>query len=214
MPTIGVATFSPEKAGDQAAVRARAARADDDPVEGEPHLEALLLQLLRAGDVAEAAERVRAAAGNDVGLAAFGGERVGHFLHRLAHVAAGRHDRDRLDAEQAEHEMVAVALRVVAAGDPLLDDEAALQPFLHRRGQGDAAMVRLRRAAGDERVGSLRPARRRTRNSSLRVLLPPGKRPSRSSRLTQTSGPRPPGHCAASSALKRGIGSSGVGQGV
>ena len=75
-----------EEAGDEAAVRARAARADDDAVEGEAELEALLLQLLRAGDVAEAAERVRAAAGNDVGLAALGGERVGHLLHRLAHV--------------------------------------------------------------------------------------------------------------------------------
>ena len=68
--------------------------------------------------------------------------------------AAGRHDRDRLDAEQAEHEVVAVALRVVAAGHPLLDDEAALQPFLHRRREGDAAVVRLRRAAGDQRVGA------------------------------------------------------------
>ena len=55
-------------------------------------LEALLLQLLRAGDVAEAAERVRAAAGDDVGLAAFGGERVGDLLHRRGHVGAGRHD--------------------------------------------------------------------------------------------------------------------------
>src|SRR4029453_17857051 len=124
------------------------ARADDDPIEGEAELEALLLQLLRADDVAEAAERVRAAAGNDVGLATFGGKRVGDLLHRLAHVAARGHDRDRLDAEQAEHEMVAVALRVVAAGDAFLDDEAALQPFLHRRRERDAAMVRLRPAPG------------------------------------------------------------------
>jgi hypothetical protein len=50
--------------------------------------------------------------------------------------------------------VVAVALRVVAAGHPLLDDEAALQPFLHRRRERDAAVVRLRRAAGDQRVGA------------------------------------------------------------
>ena len=49
-----------------------------------------------------------------------------------------------------------------------------------------------------------------TRNSSLRVLLPPGERPSRSSRLIHTSGPRPPGQLAASAALKRGSGSMGV----
>ena len=53
-----------------------------------------------------------------------------------------------------------------------------------------------------------------TRNSSLRVLLPPGNRPSMSSRLIQTSGPRPPGQVAASAALKRGIGSIGVTNGV
>ena len=35
-----------------------------------------------------------------------------------------------------------------------------------------------------------------------------------SSRLTQISGPRPPGQVAASAALKRGIGSIGVANGV
>jgi hypothetical protein len=53
-----------------------------------------------------------------------------------------------------------------------------------------------------------------TRNSSLRVLLPPGNSPSMSSRLIQTSGPWPPGQVAASAAEKRGRGSSGVTNGV
>ena len=50
-----------------------------------------------------------------------------------------------------------------------------------------------------------------TRNSSLRVLLPPGNSPSMSSRLTHTSGPWPPGQLAASACEKRGMGSRGVG---
>src|SRR3954471_8430466 len=48
-----------------------------------------------------------------------------------------------------------------------------------------------------------------TRNSSLRVLLPPGKRPSMSSRLIHTRGPMPPGQEAASALLKLGRNSSG-----
>src|SRR6476661_1419481 len=53
-----------------------------------------------------------------------------------------------------------------------------------------------------------------TRNSSLRVLLPPGKSPSMSSRLIQMRGPWPPGQLAASASLKRGRNSSGVVKGV
>src|SRR4029453_5522567 len=49
----------------------------------------------------------------------------------------------------------AAGLLLVAAGDALLDHEAAFQPFLDRCREGDAAMVGLRRAAGDQRVGAL-----------------------------------------------------------
>ena len=64
-----------EKPRQQPAMRARAARADDHAVEVQAEFEALLLQLLRARHVAEAAERVGAAAGNDVPLAPPGRER-------------------------------------------------------------------------------------------------------------------------------------------
>ena len=52
------------------------------------------------------------------------------------------------------------------------------------------------------------------RNSSLRVLLPPGNRPSMSSRLIQTFGPAPSGQVAASAREKLGRNSSGVTNGV
>ena len=178
----------------------------------EAVLEGLLLQLLGAGDVAEAAERVRAAAGNDVALAALGGERVGHLLHRRGHVGAGRHDRDRLDAQQAEQEMVAAALRVVAAGTRSSMTKRHFSPSF----TAAARVMRQWFDCGAPQVISVSApcaSASATRNSSLRVLLPPGMRPSRSSRLTQTSGPRPPGHCAARAALKRGRDSSGVGPG-
>ena len=64
--------------------------------------------------------------------------------------------RERLDAHQPEQEVVAARVLAERAGHALLDDEAAPEPFLHRRCQRDAAMVALRRAAGDQRVGALR----------------------------------------------------------
>jgi hypothetical protein len=69
-------------------------------------------------------------------------------------VPAGHHG-DGLHAHQAEHEVVAAGVLVEAAGHALLDHEAAFQALLDRRGQRDAAMVGLRRAAGDHGVGAL-----------------------------------------------------------
>ena len=145
-----------EEARRHAAMRARAARADDDGIERQPHVEPLLLHLLHAGDVAQAADRVRAAARDDVALAAVRGEFLGDLRHGGAHVRAARHHGDGLDAHQLEHEVVAAGFLPVAVGHALLDHEAALQPFLDRGGERDAAMVGLRRAAGDQRVGALR----------------------------------------------------------
>jgi hypothetical protein len=62
----------------------------------------------------------------------------------------------RLDTEQAEHEMVAAGVLAEAAGHAFLDHEAALQPLLDGSRQRDAAVVGLRRAAGDQRVRTFR----------------------------------------------------------
>src|SRR6185437_6494152 len=44
---------------------------------------------------------------------------------------------------------------LVAAGDPLLDHEAALEALLDRGREGAAAVIGLRRAAGDQRIGAV-----------------------------------------------------------
>ena len=81
-----------EEPGQHAAVRARAARPDDHVVDRDALLEPLLLQLLHAGDVAEAADRVRAAARDrcSAGGPARDGVRLDPHLAR--HVGAGRDD--------------------------------------------------------------------------------------------------------------------------
>ena len=137
-------------------MRAGTARNQNDPVDLRALLEELLLQFLRAGDIAQAAERVGAAAGNNVAFAARRRELIGHLLHCLGHVGAARHDRYRLHPQQAKQEMVAAGILLETMGNPLLDHEAAFQAFLDRCGQGDAAMVGLRCATGNECVGALR----------------------------------------------------------
>ena len=145
-----------QKARQQAAVRARAARAHHHPVDLHALLKKLLLQLLRAGHIAQPAQRVGATARHYVALAAFAGQRVSDLLHGLQHVGARRHDRDGLHAQQPEQKVVAAGLKLVAVGHALLDHEAALHALLDRGRQGGAAMVGLRRAAGDQGVSALR----------------------------------------------------------
>ena len=133
----------------------RAARADHDGIERQPHVQPLLLHFLHAGDIAQAADRVRAATRDDVALAAERGDFLRNLRHGRAHVRTAGHHGDGFDAHQLEHEIVAAGILPVAAGYALLDHEAALEPFLDRGREGDAAMIGLRRAAGDQRVGTL-----------------------------------------------------------
>ena len=144
-----------EKSRQQAAMRARTARPQHDAVEVHADLETLRHQLLCAGHIAQTAERIGAAAGHHIGLASNCSQFVCHALHCRGHVGARGYHGDLLDAHQPEQKVVAAALRVVAAGHALLDDEAAFQAFLDRCGQRDAAVVGLRRTAGHQRVGAL-----------------------------------------------------------
>ena len=143
------------EADDEAGVGPGAARRDDEVIEGDALIEALGQQLLGAGDIAERAARVRSPAGNGVAEPS-GGDEVGKLGgHRGGKVAAPCDDGDALDAHQVEQQVVAAGIGAVAAGHALLDDEAALEALADRGGKCQAAVVRLRRADRDERVGSL-----------------------------------------------------------
>ena len=130
--------------------------AHDHPVEGDAHVEGLGEDLVGAGDIAQRAHGVGAAAGDDVGRAGPGAARsAADRLHRRVQVGPRWHDLDPFDAHQAEQEVVAARVRLVAAGDALLEHQAALEALARRGGQGEAAMVGLRRADGDQGVGAL-----------------------------------------------------------
>jgi hypothetical protein len=126
------------------------------PVEPNAQVERLREDFLGAAHVAQRAQRVGPAAGNHVGLASQRGHLVGDLLHFRGEVDAALHDRDGLDAEQAKQEVVAARVGVVAVRHALLEDQPAFQALLDRGGQRETAVVRLNRAARDQRIGALR----------------------------------------------------------
>src|SRR5260370_2598023 len=133
----------------------RAARANHESIERQLHVQPLLLHFLYAHDIAQPANRVRTATRDDVALATERGDLLRNLRHCRAHIRTAGYHGGVLDAHQLEHEIVAASFLPVAAGYALLDHEAALEPFLDRGGEGDAAMIGLRRAAGDQRIGTL-----------------------------------------------------------
>ena len=94
----------------------------------------LLLKFLRAGDIAQPAHGVRAAARNNIGLTALGPDLIGHQGHGGGNVTATGNDGDGFDAHQMEHEIIAAGGLAIAAGHALFDHKAAFQPLAHGGG--------------------------------------------------------------------------------
>ena len=140
---------------DQARLGAGAAGADDHAVDPQALVVGLLQQLERGVDIAQRADRVRAAARDEVGLAAAAAHLLGELGAGGVHVGAGR-DQAQLGAEQPVEQDVAGRLVVGAvAGHAPLQQGRALQAVLAGGGRGLAHVVGLHRAVGDQRVGAL-----------------------------------------------------------
>ena len=124
-------------------------------VEVDAHVEHLLHDFLSAANIAESADLVRSTAGDDVGLLAFSAELFGHLFHFGEHGGAAGHHGDALHAEELEEEVVAGSVFLVAAGHAFFENEVAVEAFMHGPGKGEAAVVGLHGAAGDDGVGTL-----------------------------------------------------------
>ncbi len=135
---------------------ARAAAGGDDVVEGEALVEGLGDDLVGAGNVAQSPHGVRTTARDDVSLASRRRQVAGDRFHRRHQVGAGRNDGDAFRAQEAEQEVVAARLGIVGSGDALLQHQPAPEALARRGGQGEAAVVGLRRAARHQRVRALR----------------------------------------------------------
>ena len=131
-----------------------AARGGDDPVDLHVQLIGLDHDLAGAVDIAERPDRVRAAAGNDIGLAAARPHLGRRLLQLGRHVAAAGHGADAR-REQPVHQDVAVAGVVdrLRPG-PLFQNDLAGQAMRRRRRRRLAHMVRLHRALGHQRIGT------------------------------------------------------------
>ena len=144
-----------DHARDDARVGARAAARDNHVVNGEAAVEELAQNFLGAAHIAESADFVGSAAGHNIGLFAFGTQLFGELFHFAEHVGAAGDHGDGLHAEKLEQEVVARGFGVVAVLHAFFKDEVAVEAFLDGPGEGQAAMVGLHGAAGDDGVRAL-----------------------------------------------------------
>lgn len=86
---------------------------------------------------------------------AFGTQLFGELFHFAEHVGAAGDHGDGLHAEKLEQEVVARGFGVVAVLHAFFKDEVAVEAFLDGPGEGQAAMVGLHGAAGDDGVRAL-----------------------------------------------------------
>ena len=141
--------------GDEARMGPGAARRGDDAVDGHVELIGLDHDLAGAVGVTQRADRVGAAAGDYVRLAAALAHSLGRDLELDRHVRAAGDAADR-GVEQPVEQDVAVARIVGGLGArAFLEDDLAFQPVRGRRRRRLAHMVGLDRALGHQRVGAL-----------------------------------------------------------
>ena len=143
------------EAGDHAGMSAGAAAGHHNVVEVEAHFKHLLHDFLSAGNVAQSADVVGSAAGDDVGLLALSAQLFSNLFHFFHHGGAARHHGDALHAQEMIQEVVAGSFGVVAALHAFFQNEMAVEAFMHGPGEGQTAVVGLHGAAGDDGVGAL-----------------------------------------------------------
>ena len=141
---------------DEAGLGPGASRRVDDQADGKAPLVGLVHQLQRAIGVAERADRVRAAARNDVGPLAGRLQARRDLLHGGVHVAAARNVAERCAVQMVEEDVAVVV--VVGAGNAgaVLQHGVAVEAEAGAEGGGLAHVVGLGGALGDHRVGAQR----------------------------------------------------------
>ena len=170
-------------------MRAGAAAGDDDAIEGHPHVERLRHDFGGARRIAERAQRVRAAADDGVGLAAGGshGRRVDLPFRPPDRLPSGTTRMLAAPIRSNSRLLPSAAVsKVPATRSSMISRQAS--PSL----AAAASVSRQWLDCGAPTVISVSApcaSASATRNSSLRVLLPPPARPSRSSRLMNSCGP-------------------------
>ena len=141
-------------AGHQAGLRAGAAGGMHQMRFAQTHGLALALQLEHAVHVAQRAQRIGPAAGNDVGLAPLFAQLQRQCVQRGIHRGAGRHPVQR-DAEQMVQQHVA---RLVVLGrrigNPFFQDGLAGPAHERGRRSGLPHVVGLHGTLGEQRVGA------------------------------------------------------------
>ena len=126
-----------------------------DAIDLKTRFKQLIHYFFSAGNVAGGADRVGAAARDDVCLASFRSHLVCDLLHFMHHVGAARNHFDFFDPQQFEQKVVAAGIRLITVRDALFEDKTASHSLFDGRSKGQPAVVGLHRAAGDQGVSAL-----------------------------------------------------------
>ena len=121
---------------------------------------------------------------NDVGFFPLGAEVVGYLLHPLLHVGPAGNDRDALHTQEAEKEIIAGSVGIVAVLYPLFQHQMTVQASLTAQASVsrqwlDCTAPQVMTASAPYAMASA------NEKSSFLVLLPPPQPGRRSSRLIQ-----------------------------
>ena len=160
--------------GDQTGVGSGAAGRGDDAVDRRVQFIGLDHDLAGAVDIAQRPDRVRATAGDDIGLAA-PGPHPGRGLFQLGgHVGTARHGADP-GPEQPVHQHIAV-VRIVEGlrPGPFFQNDLAGQAVRRRRRRRLAHMVGLDRPLGHQGVGRLFKGLAQQEFQLARLVAAPG----------------------------------------
>ena len=153
-----------------------AAGADDHAVDPQIPLVRLLQELEAGVDVAERADRVRAAARDDVGPAAAPAHRLRDLGAGGVHVGAGRDEVQPRPEQPVEQDVAGRLVLGPVPGDPALEQGLAAQAEAAGGSRGLADVVRLHGAVGDQGVGA-QPERVADQELELAGLVAAGRKP-------------------------------------
>ena len=139
----------------QPGLRACAAGGMHQFVDVQTHIHRLVGEFQRGSHIAQSAQRIGAAAGDDVGLAALGPQLRGQVFHGLVHRrVAGNFAHVRAVQMVQKHIARMLVIRVAVAG-AVFQNDVAFHAHLGGDGSGLARVVGLRGTLGDEGVRAL-----------------------------------------------------------
>ena len=124
-------------------------------VDVQAHVQCLIGELQRGSHIAQSAQRVGAAAGNDVGLAALGTQLRGQVFHGGIHWRVARNFAHVRAIQMVQKHIARMLVIGVAVAGAVFQNDVAFHAHLGGDGSSLAGVVGLRGTLRDQRVGTM-----------------------------------------------------------